>query len=96
MALNLIDLVKKESQIRKDFAKEQYLKEQQIEKQIEAKELFEKKLDEKLNAIKETITSTQNNELTPPAPKKPNTLMYAGIGVGVLVLGYFGYRLMKK
>jgi len=31
-----------------------------------------------------------------PAPKKPNTLMYAGIGVGVLVLGYFGYRLMKK
>jgi hypothetical protein len=31
-----------------------------------------------------------------PAPKKPNVLMYAGIGVGVLVLGYFGYRLMKK
>ena len=31
-----------------------------------------------------------------PAPKKPNVLMYAGIGVGVLVLGYFGYKLMKK
>jgi hypothetical protein len=31
-----------------------------------------------------------------PEKKKPNTLMYAGIGVGVLVLGYFGYKLMKK
>jgi hypothetical protein len=32
----------------------------------------------------------------PEVKKKPNTLMYAGIGVGVLVLGYFGYKLMKK
>jgi len=32
----------------------------------------------------------------PVVKKKPNTLMYAGIGVGVLVLGYFGYKLMKK
>ena len=29
---------------------------------------------------------------TPVVKKKPNTLMYAGIGVGVLVLGYFGYK----
>ena len=33
---------------------------------------------------------------TPVVKKKPNTLMYAGIGVGVLVLGYFGYRMFKK
>ena len=32
----------------------------------------------------------------PVVKKKPNTLMYAGIGVGVLVLGYFGYKLIKK
>jgi hypothetical protein len=33
---------------------------------------------------------------TPVTKKKPNTLMYAGIGVGVLVLGYFGYKMFKK
>jgi hypothetical protein len=33
---------------------------------------------------------------TPVVKKKPNTLMYAGIGVGVLVLGYFGYKFIKK
>jgi hypothetical protein len=33
---------------------------------------------------------------TPVVKKKPNTLMYAGIGVGVLVLGYFGYKMFKK
>ena len=33
---------------------------------------------------------------TPVVKKKPNTLMYAGIGVGVLVLGYFGYKFFKK
>lgn len=32
----------------------------------------------------------------PEVKKKPNTLMYAGIVVGVLVLGYFGYRMFKK
>lgn len=32
----------------------------------------------------------------PVTKKKPNTLMYAGIGVGVLVLGYFGYKFIKK
>lgn len=33
---------------------------------------------------------------TPVVNNKPNVLMYAGIGVGVLVLGYFGYKLIKK
>lgn len=33
---------------------------------------------------------------TPVVEKKSNTLMYAGIGVGVLVLGYLGYKFMKK
>lgn len=33
---------------------------------------------------------------TPVVKKKPNTLMYAGIGVGVLVLGYLGYKFSKK
>ena len=33
---------------------------------------------------------------TPVVKKKPNTLMYAGIGVGVLVLGYLGYKMFKK
>jgi hypothetical protein len=33
---------------------------------------------------------------TPVTKKKPNTLMYAGIGVGVLVLGYLGYKFFKK
>jgi hypothetical protein len=28
--------------------------------------------------------------------KKPNTLMYAGIGLGVLVLGFVGYKMLKK
>lgn len=32
----------------------------------------------------------------PEVKKKPKTLMYVGIGVGVLVLGYLGYKLMKK
>jgi hypothetical protein len=40
--------------------------------------------------LKETPETT-----TKPKPKS-NTLMYAGIGVGVLVLGYFGYKLIKK
>jgi hypothetical protein len=33
---------------------------------------------------------------TPVVKKKPNFLMYGGIGVGVLVLGYFGYKMFKK
>jgi hypothetical protein len=41
-------------------------------------------------------TTTPAVAVAPEVKKKPNTLMYAGIGVGVLVLGYFGYRLMKK
>lgn len=42
-------------------------------------------------------TTTTPAVASTPAPKpKNNTLMYAGIGVGVLVLGYFGYRLLKK
>ena len=44
-------------------------------------------------------TTTDKNTpavTTPVVKKKPNTLMYAGIGVGVLVLGYFGYRMFKK
>jgi hypothetical protein len=54
----------------------------------------------------ETISETKTTETTPavvtPAvvtpvvKKKPNTLMYAGIGVGALVLGYFGYKMFKK
>lgn len=45
-----------------------------------------------------TTTTTQANTpaTTPVVKKKPNVLMYAGIGVGVLVLGYFGYKLIKK
>ena len=35
--------------------------------------------------------------VTPPVvKKKPNTLMYVGIGVGVLVSGYLGYKFSKK
>jgi hypothetical protein len=41
-------------------------------------------------------TTTPAVAVAPEVKKKPNTLMYAGIGVGVLVLGYFGYRLLKK
>lgn len=41
-------------------------------------------------------TTTPVVAVAPPVKKKPNTLMYAGIGVGVLVLGFFGYRMLKK
>jgi len=59
--------------------------------------------NEVVEPIKDTPTTPTTPTTTTPAvavapevKKKPNTLMYAGIGVGVLVLGYFGYRLMKK
>jgi len=59
--------------------------------------------NEVVEPIKDTPTTPTKPTTTTPAvavapevKKKPNTLMYAGIGVGVLVLGYFGYRLMKK
>jgi hypothetical protein len=61
------------------------------------------------NEVVEPIVDTPNTPTTPTTPttitpavttpevkKKPNTLKYAGIGVGVLVLGYFGYKLFKK
>jgi hypothetical protein len=41
-------------------------------------------------------TTTPAVAVAPVKKKKPNTLMYAGIGVGVLVLGYLGYKMFKK
>ena len=60
-------------------------------------------------AVDSFVDTTTKPEPTKPEPikntpaiatqvvkKKPNTIMYAGIGVGVLVLGYFGYKMFKK
>jgi len=47
-------------------------------------------------AVTTQAVTTPAVEVAPAVKKKPNTLMYAGIGIGVLVLGYFGYKMFKK
>ena len=67
------------------------------DKPIEPEAIVQTNVDtQTASATTTPATTTPVVAVAPVVKKKPNTLMYAGIGVGVLVLGYFGYKLIKK
>jgi hypothetical protein len=73
------------------------IKEVVMDKPIEPEAIVQTNVDTTTKPDKPTsATTTPVVAVAPAVKKKPNTLMYAGIGVGVLVLGYFGYKLIKK
>ena len=68
-----------------------------MDKPIEPEAIVQTNVDTQTAPATTTpATTTPAVAVAPEVKKKPNTLMYAGIGVGVLVLGYFGYRMLKK
>jgi hypothetical protein len=91
----LADQMVQQLQKEKDRRKQQFLQEQQRDAQIEAKEIFLKNIGQKFDELEKKIPVIENEKQL-EVKKEPNTLKYAGIGVGVLVLGYFGYKLLKK
>jgi hypothetical protein len=87
------ELALKEQERIRAYKKQKIAQEKNEQAQIEAKEIFLKNINQKFAEIEKKIPVVEN---LPPVSKKPNTLKYAGIGLGVLVLGYFGYKLIKK
>jgi hypothetical protein len=67
-----------------------------MDKPIEPEAIVQTNVDTTTKTDTTKPDTTTQAITTPVVKKKPNTLMYAGIGVGVLVLGYFGYKLIKK
>jgi hypothetical protein len=67
-----------------------------VDKPIEPEAIVQTNVDTTTKPDTTKPDTTTPAVTTPVVKKKPNTLMYAGIGVGVLVLGYFGYKLIKK
>lgn len=73
------------------------IKEVVMDKPIEPEAIVQTNVDTTTKPDTTTpATTTPAVAVAPAVKKKPNTLMYAGIGLGVLVLGFFGYRMLKK